>query len=105
MVTETETLTLTLNKFTYLDYVFLLPSYMHIDKRNLALNNPQMLICHKTQPNQGISFSLVESMDKYFIWNKNGFQKHHYKPSLIWNKAKSMRRQVRLELTNNGLLT
>ena len=32
MVTETETLTSTLNqnKFTYLDYVFLLPSYIYI---------------------------------------------------------------------------
>ena len=33
-------------------------------KENLALNNPQWLICHKTQPNQTV-FHFEEKVNKY----------------------------------------
>ena len=55
MVIITETLTSTSHHdiFTYLDYIF--SCYLHlIDKykENLALNNMQRLICHKTKPTE-----------------------------------------------------
>ena len=42
-----------------------LESYIYMYKKDLALNNLQWLICHKTQPNQGTKqiFSFKEALD------------------------------------------
>ena len=78
MVTETETLTLTLrhNIFTYLDNVFsatfILSDLIHINfhiiymyEEDLALNNIQWLICHKTPPTY---FGKVRQNSGWFYW-------------------------------------